>query len=57
MQSLNDFLVFGTMALGSFASGSLLVAYDWSTVLQVSFLPLGIALALLLSTLARPSRG
>ena len=57
VQSLNDFLVFGTMALGSFASGSLLVAYDWSTVLQVSFLPLGIALALLLSTLARPSRG
>ncbi|MBY6190068.1 MFS transporter [Microbulbifer agarilyticus] len=40
VQSLNDFIVFGLMALGSFASGGLLSAYDWNTVLWVSFAPL-----------------
>lgn len=40
VQSLNDFVVFGTMALGSFASGGILAAYDWDTVLWVSFIPL-----------------
>ena len=40
MQSLNDFLVFGTMAVGSFSSGGLLTAYGWDTVLWVSFRPL-----------------
>ena len=47
VQSLNDFLVFGTMALGSFSSGGLLTAYGWDTVLWVSFLPLGVAVAAL----------
>lgn len=47
VQSLNDFIVFGTMAVGSFASGSLLAAYDWNMVLWVSFLPLIIAVAVL----------
>ncbi|WP_175854928.1 MFS transporter [Burkholderia anthina] len=47
VQSLNDFIVFGTMAVGSFASGSLLAAYDWYTVLWVSFVPLAIALVAL----------
>lgn len=28
VQSFNDFIVFGTMAVGSFASGSLLATYD-----------------------------
>lgn len=44
VQSLNDFVIFGTMAIGSFASGSLLAAYDWNTVLWVSFIPLFIAI-------------
>jgi Major Facilitator Superfamily. len=44
VQSLNDFIVFGTMAIGSFASGSLLAAYDWEMVLRVSLLPLSMAL-------------
>jgi len=53
VQSLNDFLVFGTMAVGSFASGSLLAAYDWDMVLWVSFAPLVLAVgALLLSRVA-----
>lgn len=43
VQSLNDFIVFGLMALGSFSSGSLLSAYGWTTVLWVSFLPLVIS--------------
>jgi MFS family permease len=47
VQSLNDFIVFGTMAVGSFASGSLLAAYDWATVLQVSFAPVALAIATL----------
>ncbi len=47
VQSLNDFLVFGTMAVGSFSSGSLLTAYGWDTVLWVSFVPLAIAVAAL----------
>jgi MFS family permease len=50
VQSLNDFIVFGTMALGSFASGGLLAAYDWHAVLWVSFVPLVLAVAVL----ARP---
>jgi predicted MFS family arabinose efflux permease len=47
VQSLNDFIVFGTMALGSFASGGLLTAYGWDLVLWVSFAPLALAVAAL----------
>lgn len=47
VQSLNDFIVFGTMAFGSFASGGLLTAYGWDTVLWVSFGPLAVAVAAL----------
>src|SRR3546814_600220 len=43
VQSFNDFMVFGTMAVGSFASGGLLATYGWETVLWVSFAPLLIA--------------
>lgn len=47
VQSLNDFVVFGTMVLGSFASGGLLTAYGWDTVLWVSFGPLVLAVVAL----------
>lgn len=43
VQSLNDFIVFGTMAFGSFLSGGLLSAYGWSSVLWLSFAPLILA--------------
>jgi len=43
VQSLNDFIVFGLMAVGSFLSGGLLSAYGWNTVLWVSFVPLAIS--------------
>src|SRR5579883_426676 len=56
VQSLNDFIVFGTMALGSFSSGSLLTSYGWSTVLWVSLFPLMIAVAALAFAASSRSR-
>ncbi|MBE7203467.1 MAG: MFS transporter [Parafilimonas terrae] len=47
VQSVNDFIVFGLVALGSFSSGGLLTHYGWNTVLWVSFLPLAVAVAAL----------
>src|SRR5690606_32656385 len=56
VQALNDFIVFGTMAVGSFASGGLLTAHGWDTVLWVSFAPLILAVAaLLLAAMMRPA--
>lgn len=52
VQSLNDFVVFGTMAFGSFLSGGLLNAYGWDTVLWLSFVPLSLAVATLVATSA-----
>ncbi|OJY63084.1 MAG: MFS transporter [Sphingobium sp. 66-54] len=48
VQALNDFIVFGTMAVGSFSSGGLLTAYGWDMVLWVSFGPLALAVIALL---------
>lgn len=57
VQSLNDFLVFGTMAFGSFASGSLLTSYGWDTVLRISFVPLVLAtVALMVTAMYRGDR-
>lgn len=53
VQSLNDFIVFGLMALGSFSSGGLLSAYGWDTVLWVSFIPLALAVGALAIALGR----
>lgn len=54
VQSFNDFLVFGTMAIGSFSSGQLLVLYGWASVNWVVFPPVAIGLgALALSRLMR----
>ena len=44
VQSLNDFIVFSLMAIGSFASGGLLSAYGWNAVLWGSLVPVGLAL-------------
>jgi predicted MFS family arabinose efflux permease len=49
VQALNDFAVFGTMAVGSFLSGGLLSAFGWNTVLVLSFVPLLIAMTALLA--------
>ncbi len=47
VQSFNDFLVFGSMAIGSFASGNLLALYGWVVVNGVVFPVVLIATALL----------
>ena len=49
-QSFSDFIVFGLMAVGSFSSGGLLRAYGWHTVLWASFLPLLLAVIVLILT-------
>lgn len=43
VQSLNDFIVFSLMAVGSFSSGGLLSLYGWSMVLWVSLALLAVA--------------
>ena len=57
VQSLNDFIIFGIMAVGSFASGGLLAAYDWRTVLWVSFIPLALAVVALCRSARTAARG
>jgi MFS family permease len=47
VQAFNDFLVFGMMAVGSFASGQLLANYGWSAVNMVVFPPVLLGLAML----------
>jgi len=56
VQSLNDFIVFGLMAVGSFSSGGLLSAYGWDTVLWVSFVPLVLAAVALVLTMRKHRR-
>jgi MFS family permease len=48
VQAFNDFLVFGTMAVGSFSSGQLLANYGWSAVNMVVFPPVLLGLAVLM---------
>ncbi|WP_207477077.1 MFS transporter [Arenibaculum pallidiluteum] len=47
VQSFNDFLVFGTMAVGSFSSGQLLAGYGWDAVNWVTLPPILLAFAAL----------
>ena len=47
MQAFNDFLVCGSMAIGSFSSGTLLVNFGWSMVNGVVF-PVALAATALL---------
>jgi MFS family permease len=53
VQSLNDFAVFGMMAIGSFLSGGLLTSYGWHTVLWLSLVPLLLAILALAASRAR----
>ena len=48
VQAFNDFLVFGTMAVGSFSSGQLLISHGWNMVNYVAFPPVVLALAALM---------
>lgn len=47
VQSFNDFILFGMVALGSFLSGGFLTTYGWNTVLRLSFVPLALAVFVL----------
>ena len=47
VQSLNDFLIFGTMALGSFASGKMMATLGWAFVNATVFPPVLLVGALL----------
>ncbi len=44
VQSVNDFVVFGAMVIGSFASGGLLTAFGWTYVSQLILVPVAIAI-------------
>lgn len=48
VQSINDFVVFGAMVVGSFASGSLLTTYGWQLVSGLILPPVLLAAASLL---------
>ena len=47
VQAFNDFLIFGTMAIGSFSSGQMLSHFGWNSVNLVVFPPVVLALAAL----------
>ena len=55
VQSLNDFLIFGTMALGSFASGKMLATLGWAFVNATVFPPV-LAVGALLAWVALRQR-
>jgi MFS family permease len=57
VQAFNDFLIFGSMAVGSFSSGALLSSFGWTAVNEVVF-PVILVAALLLawgSLMRRPN--
>jgi MFS family permease len=56
VQAFNDFLVFGTMAVGSFSSGQLLANYGWSMVNMVVYPPVVLGLVVLMLTSAAKRR-
>ena len=56
VQALNDFIVFGTMAVGSFSSGGLLTSHGWQVVLWVSFAPLVLGVIALSLAARRPAK-
>jgi MFS family permease len=54
VQAFNDFLVFGSMAIGSFSSGQLLARFGWTAVNGVVFPVVLAAGTLLVWTVLRP---
>jgi MFS family permease len=47
VQSFNDFLVFGSMAVSSFASGTVLASYGWNALNTIVFPTVLVAAAML----------
>jgi MFS family permease len=56
VQAFNDFLVFGSMAIGSFASGSMLAHFGWYLVNVVMFPVVGAAAVMLTWLVLRERR-
>ena len=54
VQSFNDFLIFGSMALTSFSSGQLLEKFGWATINEVIFPTIFVTGALLMWLALRP---
>jgi MFS family permease len=54
VQSFNDFLVFGSMAIGSFSSGAILVTLGWAAVNNIVFPVILAAAVLLIWQMLRP---
>ena len=54
VQAFNDFLVFGSMAIGSFASGQVLASFGWVAVNNIVFPVILTAAALLLWQVLKP---
>ncbi len=54
VQSFNDFLIFGSMALTSFSSGQLLDKFGWATINEVIFPTIFVTGALLIWLALRP---
>ena len=54
VQSFNDFLIFGSMALTSFSSGQLLDKFGWATINEVIFPTIFVTGALLVWLALRP---
>jgi MFS family permease len=57
VQAFNDFLIFGSMAIGSFSSGALLARYGWTAVNEMVFPVILVAAVLLVwgSLVRRPT--
>jgi MFS family permease len=47
VQALNDFIIFGSMAIGSFSSGALLSRFGWAAVNELVFPVVALAAAML----------
>jgi len=54
VQAFNDFLIFGSMALGSFSSGQLLEKIGWTAINEVVFPTIFVVVAMLLWVALRP---
>ena len=54
VQAFNDFLIFGSMAIGSFSSGQMLAKFGWTSINEVIFPTIFVTAALLLWLSFRP---
>lgn len=54
VQAINDFIVFGTVMIGSFLSGGVLATYGWYVVCWLAFPPVAIAIGTLVASRKMP---